>query len=155
MGRVARGEVRSTGEALAAHRTLHDRERLLLPAGRPKRVPLRRSPAPYRMCLENRCPSSPATTGTARFPDPAVLYCSPLFLTLNSSDKSVAGAMHGKKIAWLFGVGLQLLAQAHQMSIHGSGCGIAVIAPHFLEEPVAAENFTRMTDEILKQFEFG
>jgi hypothetical protein len=61
----------------------------------------------------------------------------------------------GKKIARLLRIGLQLLAEAHQMSVHGSSCGVTVIAPHFFQESVAAEYFTRMTYEVLKQFKLG
>ena len=59
--------------------------------------------------------------------------------------------MHGQDEARLLGLGLNFLPQADNVRIHCASCREPVVAPHFLEQTIAAQRFAGMAEEILQQ----
>src|SRR5215469_17082055 len=60
-------------------------------------------------------------------------------LILALSDEPIARSMHCEEILWLFGIGLELLAQAHQMRIHRPGSWKILVSPNFFQNSIATE----------------
>src|SRR4051794_25927762 len=68
-----------------------------------------------------------------------------------STYESITGSVHGEKVLRLLGIGFQLLAQAHEMRVHRARGRIVVITPDLFQQPIAAENFSGVADEVLEQ----
>src|SRR5689334_10542655 len=102
-------------------------------------------------------PSSPAMSRTFRLAALALWYCRTSILTFrihsSSSHEPVSGAVDSKEKSWLLRIGLEFLAQAHQVGVHCARGGITLIAPDLFEQAIAAEDLARMADEILQQLE--
>ena len=65
-------------------------------------------------------------------------------LSIVTPDKLVSLAINRKNVArvgWIF---LQLLPEAENMVVHGSGRRVGFVSPDFLEQPVARDDFAAM-----------
>ena len=68
-----------------------------------------------------------------------------------SSNEFVTDSVNRQKVTRLLGNGFEFLANANNVGIHGASGGEVLVAPNFIEKPVAAERFSRMTEEMLEQ----
>jgi hypothetical protein len=77
------------------------------------------------------------------------------FVVYASPHEPISGAVDSEKKSWLLRIRLEFLAQAYQVSVHRACCGIALVAPDFFEQAIAAEHLARMADEVLQQLKLG
>src|SRR5262249_31382364 len=62
--------------------------------------------------------------------------------------------MNGQEITRIFGYGLELLPNANDVGVYGTGRRIVFVAPHFIQQTIAAERLSGMTEKIFQQLEF-
>ena len=65
----------------------------------------------------------------------------------------VTHAMNGEEVLRLAAVVSQLFPQLHNHLVESAGRSVIVVAPNFVQQPVAGQHFTRMGKEKLEQFE--
>ena len=70
------------------------------------------------------------------------------------ADEPIACSMDCEEVPWLFGIGLQFLAQTYQVRIHRPGGWVILVSPNLFQKTIASQRLARMADEILQQFEF-
>src|SRR6185503_534042 len=94
-----------------------------------------------------------ARTGRFRYGVKRILPLSDILISALPNEL-VTRAVHGEDEARLVRLGLNLLPQAHNVRVHGAGRGKAVVAPHILEQAIAAQGLARMAQKIFQQLEF-
>src|SRR5215831_1222860 len=80
-----------------------------------------------------------------RWPDP--------FQTVKLSYELIPHSMHSQKELRLIGDGLQFLAQANDVCIHGASGRVVCISPDLVEQMIAAQGFAAMAEEVFQQLE--
>src|SRR5438477_884058 len=68
--------------------------------------------------------------------------------------KLVPRSVHGENETRLLRLRFDFLPQADDVRIHRASRGKAVVAPHVLQQAIAAQGFAGMAQEILEQLEF-
>src|SRR6185437_3232873 len=71
--------------------------------------------------------------------------------TCGSAHEFVAHPVHRQKETRLFRLGLEFLAQAHDVRVHRPRGGVALITPHVLQQAVARYGLARVGEKILKE----
>src|SRR5215467_3581939 len=71
-----------------------------------------------------------------------------------SSHELVPHSMHGQKKTRLLRNRLQLLSNAHDMSIHRTGGRKILITPNLVEQPLAAQGLAGVTKKMLEEVKF-
>src|SRR6266704_6741117 len=72
---------------------------------------------------------------------------------LTSSDEFVAAAVNGQNEPRLLGIRLQLLPEVNDVGVYRARVGVVLIAPHLIQQAVAAERFRGMGYEVNQQRE--
>src|SRR5580765_3380211 len=69
--------------------------------------------------------------------------------------EQVARAARGPDVARVLGIGLDVLAQAQDVIVHGERRLVVRVPPRLLEETLARQYLARMMDQVLEQPEFA
>src|SRR4029077_2786914 len=106
-----------------------------------------RSPA------EGFCSRAGRFSGSFRVPI-SVSAVAMIVFPSSSSHELVAHSMHGQKKTGLLRNRLQLLSNAHDMSIYRAGGRKILITPNLVKQPLATERFSGVTKEMFEQIKF-
>src|ERR1700688_5100375 len=91
------------------------------------------------------------STGRFKYGATRILPLSDILIWL--PNKLVPRTMNSQDETRLIRLGFNLLPQAHDVRIHGARGGKAVVAPHILEQAIAAQSLAGMAQKILEQLE--
>ena len=72
---------------------------------------------------------------------------------MTSFDELVAGAVHRHDEPRLLGIRFQFVSQMNDVRVDRAGVRVILIAPHRIQQAVAAERFRGMGDEVGEQGE--
>src|SRR5512141_2871418 len=95
--------------------------------------------------------AKPASRGKGLGPGCGIRLCplvAILHLQVALADELVTHAMDGKEILRLFGAGLELLPQVHDVRIHRARGRETLVAPHFVEQAFTAQRLAAVAEEV-------
>ena len=70
-------------------------------------------------------------------------------------DEAIAEAVERDDVTRLGRVGLDFLSQSRDVVVDGACYGCAVVAPNFVEQLIACDDFTAMADQVTENLKLA